>query len=164
MGMMQLLKGIVLVALVGALSTPLAHAATVYYQPTPYPADKTNGVHIWDGWLGNKYNTAFTQDAHLQMGGWGDVYLTYIKFDTKGLPANVSQATVWLMPYSLTNPTNVNFYNVSDAWNTGMTWSTQPGATFLGWRTAPTLNSWWGTTITPWYNPWAANPTTNYGL
>lgn len=147
------------------VSTSSAHAVTVYYQPTPYPSGVTNGVHAWDGWITNiYYGQLFIQDDKLQQGGWGDTYRTYVKFDTKGLPTSVSQAVLWLWPYAVTNPTAVNFYLVNSSWNTSMTWSTQPSATLLGSRGAPTLNQWWGTIITTWYNPWASNPTTSYGL
>ena len=150
--------------LVMGLATPV-YAATVYYQPTPYPSGVSNGVHVWDGWITNVYyGQLFIQDDKLQQGGWGDTYRTYAKFDTKGLPTNVTQAVLWMWPYAATNPTAVNFYLVNNNWTPSMTWSTQPAATLLGSRAAPTVGAWWGTIITPWYNPWASNPTTSYGL
>lgn len=147
------------------LSATPAYAVTVNYQPTPFPSGVTNGIHVWDGWITNVfYGQVFIQDDKLQQGGWGDVYRTYVKFDTKGLPTNVSQAVLWMWPYAVTNATVVNFYQVNANWTTSMTWGTQPSATLLGSRGAPTVNQWWGTIITQWYNPWASNPTASYGL
>lgn len=144
-------------------------AATVYYQPTPYPVTvDTARHHIWDGWITNfYYGKKFIQENQLQIGGWGDTYRTYIKFDVNGLPQNVSQAVLWLMPYPRgdnSTPTVVNFRLVTGDWNTTMTWGIQPTATYLGWRAAPTANQWWGTIITPWYSGWKTNPSANYGL
>lgn len=146
-----------------------AHAVTVYHQPTPYPTTvDTARHHIWDGWITNiYYGKTFVQDDRLQIGGWGDVYRTYVKFDVSGLPQNVSKAVLWTMSYPRgdnSTPTVVNFNLITSNWSTTMTWNTQPTVTYLGWRGALTANQWWGTIITQWYSGWKANPSTNYGL
>lgn len=151
------------------LFVPSAKAVTVYHQPTPYPATvDTARHHIWDGWITNVYyGKTFIQDDRLQIGGWGDVYRTYVKFDVSGLPQNVSQAVLWMMPYSRgdsSTPTGVYFNLITGNWNTAMTWDTQPTATYLGWRAAPVANQWWGTIITSWYSGWKTNPSANYGF
>lgn len=152
-------------AFVFLFSAPTAHAVTAYYQPTPYPSNITTGVHVWDGWITSiYYGQTFQRNDELLVGGWGDIYRTYVRFNATGLPANVSQAVLWLWPHAVNNAPVVDFNLVNGDWNTSMTWSTQPSATYLGWRAAPAANQWWGTVITSWYNNWASNPSTSYGL
>lgn len=107
----------------------------------------------------------FQRDGKLRIGGWGDLYRSYFKMDLDGLPSNVIQAAIWLMPYtSGGTPIDVNFYLVTGTWDTGMTWNTQPTATLMGWRAAPVANQWWGTSITSWYNNWKNDTSSNYGM
>lgn len=166
----------------GVLSSSGVQAVTAWYQPTPYPLKRCAGtsscpggtmpqdlekVHIHDGWLNNFYPAimTFQRDEKLRLGGWGDLYRTYFKIDLDGLPSNVTQAAIWLMPYaSGGTPIDVNFYLVTGTWDTGMTWSTQPPATLMGWRAAPVANQWWGTSITSWYNNWKNGTSPNYGM
>jgi murein DD-endopeptidase MepM/ murein hydrolase activator NlpD len=168
--MMNARKTLIILATGIFLIASPAYAATVYYQPTPYPSNITTGVHVWDGWITDYYyGKTFVRDDRLLQGGWGDTYRTYVRFDTKGLPTNASRAVLWMWPYAVTNAMAVNFNLVTSSWGTSMTWDTtngpgQPSATLLGSRGAPTLGQWWGTTITPWYNAWASNPATNYGF
>src|SRR6266702_136361 len=87
----------------------VADATTAYYHPTPYPKYRFNGsampqnieiVHLWDGWIDNYYYGLLMQkDVTLQFGGWGDIYRTYLRFDTAGLPSNPSQAVLWMVAY-----------------------------------------------------------------
>ena len=74
-------------------------AITVYYQPTPYPLTiPSDKHHIIDGWITNVYyDKKFIQDDKLQIGGWGDLYHSYLKFDLTGLPQNVSKAVFWII-------------------------------------------------------------------
>jgi murein DD-endopeptidase MepM/ murein hydrolase activator NlpD len=151
-------------------------ATTAYYQPTPYPLKKMDGtdmqqdlniVHIHDGWLNSYYPAlkTFQRNESLRTGGWGDLYRTYFKMDVDGLPANAVQAAIWFMPYPVGGaPIDVNFYLITGAWETGITWDTQPTATYMGWNPAPIANQWWGIDITPWYNNWKNGSSPNYGM
>lgn len=143
-----------------------ANAATVYYQPTPYPLKKSDGsvmpqdlnnIHIHDGWLGSVYNTTFTRDDKLRAGGWGDTYRSYVNFDLIGLPQNPTNAILWLRSYpSGSAQTPFQFCIPNSSWDTTVTWSTQP--TFLGcttsYYTPPTTDNWMGWYITSWYQNW----------
>ena len=81
--------------LLALLMTAPALAQTAYHQPTPFPAGVTNGVHVADCWTTNVYyGTICTLDDKLQFGGWGDVYRSYIRFDTSGLPKRGHQGVV----------------------------------------------------------------------
>lgn len=162
-----------------------ADAVTAYYQPTPYSsAVPLQYHHIWDGWLNSFFPSilTFQQNDYLRLGGWGDTYRTYVRFDTVGLPQNVSKATLRLMPFEQSGTmANTRLYRVDGTWDaattsarstnpqtaatTVMTWGTQPVATSLGTRVAPTLpNVPWDVDITEQYNAWATIPATNFGI
>lgn len=143
---------------------------TAYYQPTPYPDGVTNGIHIWDGWLNNSYNQTFVMDDKLQIGGWGDVYLTFMKFDLTGLPVNPTSTTLYFMSYDRGDGSTQTPFNVclpSADWSTSMTWTWMANnLTFScsGWLTPPAAPSWWGLGITSWYNNWRSTPSSNHGI
>lgn len=145
-----------------------ANAATAWYQPTPYPSQNQSGTHVWDGWLNNSYNQTFVWDDKLQVGGWGDEYRSFIKFDLDGLPNSVTQAALWLMPYSRgdsSTPTSLAMCKVGSTWDTSMTWNTQPSYPLCwGWYAAPTPGQWWGVAITTWYNDWRSGAAVNNGV
>lgn len=164
-------KNFGMTVLLGLLLALPAQAETVYYQPTPYPPTIPSiqpGVHIWDGWITSVfYGRTFIRDDTLKVGGWGDTYRTYIKFDVTGLPQSVSNATLWLQPYQWTDysPTAVNFNLVTSDWLPPlppMGWDHQPSATFLFGKVAPVPNQWWTTDITPSYAGWKSG--SNNGL
>lgn len=167
--MKSAVKMFLMVLMLGLCFTPQANAITAWYQPTPLPAGIPESAnHIRDGWIGSYYNsTLVSDDEKWNIGGWGDEYRAYVKFDIEGLPQNVSQAALWLMPYakgdgSTTTWTEWNL--VTGDWTTNMQWGGQPSATFLGYRAPPIANEWYGTNITSWYNGWRSNPSSNYGL
>lgn len=182
------MKRIFFASVLGFSLAQSANAVTAYYQPTPYPsAVPLQYHHIWDGWISSVFPSikTFQKDDRLQIGGWGDTYRTYVRFDTVGLPQNVSRATLRFMPYvqAGTMP-NIRLYHVDGTWDaattsarsanpqtsatTAMTWDSQPGqpaATFLGTRTAPTQpNTPWDIDITDQYNAWVGNPAANFGI
>lgn len=171
--MKSVLKMFLVVFMLGLWFTPQANAVTAWYQPTPLPSPLPSGAteannHIRDGWLGSYYNTTFvSNDEKWNIGGWGDEYRAYVKFDTEGLPKDVTLAALWLMPYAkgdASTPTWTEWNLVTGDWTTDMQWGGQPSATFLGYRIPPVTNQWYGTTITSWYNGWKSNPPSNYGL
>ncbi|OIO51436.1 MAG: hypothetical protein AUJ45_00610 [Parcubacteria group bacterium CG1_02_50_68] len=174
----------VLIVLFCVFITQSAQAVTVYYQPTPFPLKKANGttmpqdnisiVHVWNGWLPSVYyGQTFQRDSSLQVGGWGDQYRTYLKFDIIGLPKNVDQALIWLMPYSRgdsSTPIPYAVCQVISPWNLSMTWNTQPGiGTCYGWYSAPTAGNWSGFWLSgvgglDWYNQWQSQMLVNNGV
>ncbi len=132
---------------------------TVYYQPTPYPNSVDSSIHhVVDGWLTNVfYNQSFVRDDRLQVGGWGDVYNAYVKFDLEGLPKSVTQAKLWLKSFprgdqSTTTP--FAFAMVAGSWDENMTWTTQPSiGSLVSFNPGP-VGYWWVIDITSWYNAW----------
>lgn len=148
---------------------------TVYYQPTPYPLYKYGGspmpqdlniVHLWDGWLPSVYyGKVYMRDNRLQIGGWGDEYRMYMKFDLAGLPSSVSQASLGLYSYPRGDSSTLTGFDVwkpvSD-WNLSLTWDTQAtGFTFMSSWNPGSVNSWWFFDITSLYNGWSGS---NYGM
>jgi hypothetical protein len=156
---------------------PLANATTAYYQPTPYPlknmygttiSQDLNKIHIHDGWLNNYYPSimTFQRDGQLKIGGWGDTYRSYINMDLAGLPTDPTSVTLWMRFYpSGSAVTPFQFCIPNSAWNTTITWNTQP--TFLGctnMQTAPSTDSWAGWYITSWYQNWQSGAWGKYGI
>lgn len=171
---------LLVVLMLGLWFAPQANAVTAWYQPTPYPTKAvidaaaaenppvTGIPHVTEGWLNNSYNQTLVQDDKLQVGGWGDQYRTFIKFDLEGLPKNVDQAVLWLNSYprgDSSTPTSLAMCKIGSAWDTSMTWDSQPSFPFCwGWYTAPTPNQWWGPWITTWYNEWQSGAVVNNGV
>ncbi|MHB1316539.1 MAG: DNRLRE domain-containing protein [Minisyncoccota bacterium] len=144
---------------------------TVYYQPTPLSPNISESLnHVRSGWLGSSYNTTLVRDGKLQVGGCGDQYRTYLKFDIDGLPKNADLAVFWLWAYSRgdnSTPVPLAVCKVGTAWDTGLTWNSQIFMSFplcWGYYSAPIINQWWGAAITPWYNEWKNGTVTNNGL
>lgn len=159
-----------IIALVLILTAASVQAITVYYKPTPYPLTiSSDKQHIVDGWITNVYyDKKFMQDDKLQIGGWGDLYQSYLKFDLTGLPENISQAIFWIMPSQVPSPkisTPFAVCPVTSFWDNTMIWSTRPSAPICyGWYMAPTPDRWWGLYITNWYTGWKKGTMANYGL
>ena len=166
-----------LLFMMGAIS---AHAITAWYQPTPYPSKQADGtampqdigvVRVWDGWLPSYYyGQSFQRDSSLLVGGWGDQYWTFMKFDLTGLPQSADQALVYLMPYSASgSPTPYAVCSVTSSWDLSMTWNTQPSlGTCYGYYAAPTAGAWSGVWLSgggpDWYNQWRSGALANNGV
>ncbi len=160
-----------LVAMVCLLLTMSAQATTVYYQPTPFPLKKSDGtampqdlsiIHSHTGYVRSSApDLSFFNDQNLMIGGWGDVYRTYMNWDFSGLPSNPDNVILWARSYPPISPATQTSFQMcipNTLWNTSMTWNTQPG--FLGCTsstspfTFPTTDNWWGIYITGWYQNW----------
>jgi murein DD-endopeptidase MepM/ murein hydrolase activator NlpD len=156
---------------------------TVYYQPTPFPAKKYDGspmpqdmkiVHAWTCWLPSVYYQRTLQcDSRLQVGGWGDTYRTYVRFDLTGLPTDVDEALLWLMPFSrgdLSTPTAYTVCQAAMSWDLSMTWNTQPNSgACQGVASPPVTGSWVKIPLTTvggpdWYNQWRNGTASNNGV
>jgi hypothetical protein len=117
---------IVVVAAVAAFSAAPAGAqsTTVYYQPTPIPdailanpANSQMKFHIYDGWFGSVYNTSMIRDDKLQVGGWGDTYMSLLRFELTALPKSATNAVLWLyaIPSGASNPSQVSLWPIHSA-------------------------------------------------
>ena len=136
-------------------------------QPTPYDISIVTGIqHIWDGWITSVYyGKVLIRDDKLQVGGYGDEYRSYLKFDTTGLPKTVTRAVLNIMPYARgdgSTPVSAKISKVGSDWTPSLTWDLQPPATLIANMPAPTLGQWWTATITDTFNAWQSG--TNYGV
>jgi len=138
---------------------------TASYQPTPYPDSLDSSIHhIVDGWITNIfYDKKFQRDDKLQVGGWGDIYHSYIKFDLTGLPV-VTKAELWLKDYPRSDGSTLTpfaFCKIAGSWDPSMVWSTQPGlGTCMNFNSGPE-NYWWIFDITSQYQAGQSGPTNN---
>lgn len=174
---------LVLLAVLGFLFIDGAHAATVYYWSTPYPLWKYGStpqnplpmsqdldkVHLWDGWLPSVYyGQQFIRDTQLQVGGWGDQYRTFIKFDIEGLPQSPDLMALYVKSYARGDSSTTTPFalcKVGSSWNLSLTWNTQPSfPTCWGWYSAPTPGDWWGINLTSLYNDWKSGALANNGV
>ena len=95
-----------------------------------------------------------------------------MRFDVAGLPSNPTSAALRLVafPGGGAATSNVWFQQITSPWdglwNQTNNWLLQPSVTSIGTRAGPAFNTWtwWGTYLTPTYNAWKSNPSTNYGL
>lgn len=152
-----------------------ASAVTVYYQPTPYPSNISKGVHILDGWLPSKYyGRTFQRDGMLQVGGWGDMYRTYIQFDLRGLPTKVTGAELRLYAFpkgDRSTQAGFQVVNPGGDWatsslGTSLTWDRQPtGSNKLVTTVSPGAKSgFWSIPLTGLYNSWRTGTVRNRGV
>ncbi len=170
---------ILLAVLTGLLYMTSAEAATVYYQPTPYPLKKASGssmpqgidvVHTWSGWFSSSFNKTLVQDNKLQIGGWGDTYASPIRFDLTGLPRTVSGARLYLyaLPSGAAEPSQVAMFPITSDWSPAtIGWNNFPStANGLSWQVSPLtlVNTWRAYEITGWYNDWKSGVRPDKGL
>lgn len=166
--------------------TQSAHAVTVYYQPTPYPASTVatipeSSTHFLEGWVavdGNSIpvqqnGTTLQQGNWLYVGGWSANYryLTYLKFNLTGLPMQVDSALFWLLPGSVSSPWTLTPYGVCPVlspWNAISSWATLPSVgQCADWYSAPVPGYWagfWASGSWNWYNQWRSGALVNNGV
>jgi uncharacterized protein (TIGR03437 family) len=159
-------------ALAGAVTSALFCALPLFgdsawYQPTPYDVSIATGIqHIWDGWITSVYyGKILIRDDKLQVGGYGDEYRSYLKFDTTGLPKTVTRAVLNVMPYARgddSTPVGAKISKVTSSWTPSLLWDAQPSTALISNLPAPTVGQWWTATITDTFNGWQSG--TNYGV
>ena len=138
------------------LFSQLVSAATIWKNPAAYP----EGMDLW---FGSVYNTTPSHDYQLRIGGWGDTYQTLLRFDLSGLPRTADAAYVWLYYFNSGTPTNINWYLVTNQWQSGTVGSsTEPSGAFVGATAAPAAVGWYKVNVTSFYNQWRLGG--NYGF
>jgi murein DD-endopeptidase MepM/ murein hydrolase activator NlpD len=122
-----------------------------------------------DIWWSSNYSygspTHTINDDKLQVGGWGDNYYTYIRFDLSATPPNASSAQIWLYcyPKSGASNTDMNIRRVDGPWNESG-WSAQPASTQMNTFTFQGCNQWNKIDVTSLYNEWKNGTRPNYGI
>jgi len=121
-----------------------------------------------DMWISSVYNRTSVDDEKLLVGGWGDAYLSFIKFDLSGLPQNATQATMWL--YSATQgdsstPVSMNLYLLVSPWDEQVSEYSDPlSGYYLGVAPAPPREAWYVLNISSLYNGWKNGTYANEGF
>src|SRR3989344_5873629 len=120
-----------LVAIIGALlcGEAVSNANLVTRQPGPFP----EGM---DTWFGNVYNKTAVHDYRLRVGGWGDAYVSMLRFNLSGLPQTATQAIIYLYvmpPGNGSTTTPIAWYLLSSQWHSGTVgWSTPLSGSYIG--------------------------------
>jgi murein DD-endopeptidase MepM/ murein hydrolase activator NlpD len=153
------------VRFVGAITIFISKmsAATLLYQPSPYKGT--------DVWVTNYYSYGDdygVNDNRLIVGGWGDTYMSALKFDLEGLPKNVTQAIVALYPYAANNGSKMvgmNVFRLTNTWTENSGWyDTSWTGVSAGSLIAPQNYGLYSFTATGLYDFWKSNPSLNQGL
>jgi len=152
-------------------AVPLAEGPFVLQ---PGPAD---GQVMWTTSIySNGTNTTGANgvaNEYILVGGWGDSYYAYLKFDLTALPSHATSATIQLYSFHGWHGgyANVGMYldRVIQNWDamfaTGiMRWADKPATTNLRTIPAPTVDSWYVIDVTDLYNAWQAGTYLNYGI
>jgi len=131
-------------------------ATTIWRNPGPYP----EGM---DTWFGNVYSTTAQHDNRLIIGGWGDIYQTLLRFDLSGLPQTADSVYLYLNPTNAGTPTNINWYLITNQWQSGtVNTNTNLGGALIGTTDVPDFAYWYVVNITSIYNQWRLGG--NYGF
>ncbi|MHB1163269.1 MAG: peptidoglycan DD-metalloendopeptidase family protein [Minisyncoccota bacterium] len=179
------------------LVTQSAQAVTVWYQPAPYPVKQADGTsmptditirHFWEGWVavdgnsvpiqqnGTTLQQPNSQNSWLYVGGNGNQYLTFMKFDLTGLPKQVDSAVFYLDPGAVSSPWTSTPYGVCPVlgpWNGISSWAALPPVgQCADWYPAPVANTWayfcatngCGCTWCDWYTQWQNGTLANNGV
>lgn len=176
------------VLLLFALIVRPASAVTVWYQPTPFPANVNATIpesqrHFTEGWVLVGSNsvpiqqngTTLQQSSYLYVGGFlvGYRFLSFLKFDLTGLPQHVDNAFLWLDAAGLNSPWVYSPYavcSVLSSWNGISNWSALPrNGQCVGWYASPTAGNWSGFWMRypgylDWYNQWQNGTLANNGV
>ena len=123
-----------------------------------------------DTYYGNVYLTTGMPTAEwIHVGGWGDMYRSYVQIDVSSLPAAANTVSAELQLYitnaSVADPL-LRMYRIDSAWtDVGVTIAAQPSVTYLneGPRNA-TTGTWYRLDITNLYREWKNGTRSNFGV
>ena len=127
--------------------------------------DSTEGVDVW---VTSVYYEYGRDDYRLMVGGWGDQYFTFIKFNLTNLPSDVESAKIQL--YSSPHPddrfSRVQMYldKITSDWNESTKWQQRPTFENIGTLPQPVDSTWFEIDITDLYNSWKNGETANNGI
>lgn len=123
-----------------------------------------------DTYYGNVYLTTGMPTAEwIHVGGWGDMYRSYVQIDVSSLPPAANTVSAELQLYitnaSVADPL-LRIYRIDSAWtDVGVTIAAQPSVTYL--NEAPrnaTTGTWYRLDITNLYKEWKNGTRTNFGV
>ncbi|MDO8231924.1 MAG: DNRLRE domain-containing protein [bacterium] len=115
-------------------------------------------------------------NGFLVVGGWGDLYYSFLRFGLADLPANVVSAHLELYSAKQRGVGNTPMLldRVTQSWDwwlqgTGrdrerLWWADRPTATQIASLPSPTQNAWYSIDITDLYRQWQNGTFPNYGI
>ncbi len=154
------LKNILFVFIIYFVTNSFSSAEQIVYQP-----GSSGGK---DMWLSSEYHNTAVDDEKLQVGGWGDWYRMFIKFDLTGLPKKATSVIMWLYAYDRNDsstPVGMKLYLLTSSWSeTAKNYYEHFNGYYLGTVPAPKPNSWYPLNVTDIYNKWKSGLYTNNGF
>lgn len=112
-------------------------------------------------------------DERLWVGGWGDYYYTYIRFDLSSLPTHANSAYVQFFSYRGPHArfSNVAMFldRIDQDWDYDhargiLRWTDRPTGINLRVIEAPKVDAWYSIDITDLYNQWQTGTHPNNGI
>jgi murein DD-endopeptidase MepM/ murein hydrolase activator NlpD len=143
---------------------PVYADKSFYLTPT-----SSTSQHVW---YNNSYNLTAVRDGKLLVGGWGDIYITQVRYDLSPMPLSAIQASLWFWytpPTGGATPTPIDWYKITGQWNPSTVgWNTMPSFAYVWTTSSPssTTAGWYAVDITYEYNQWrkGIGSNLNYGF
>lgn len=128
--------------------------------------DTING---YDGYTSNIYTPQFQDNASVRVGGWGDWYVGFTRFDVSSLPSSVESVNLWYwVSNSGGNSTTVsmNMYGLASSFGPNQYWLNNTyvynGSNMF--VTQPQNGNWAIIDITNYYRNWKSSVWQNNGI
>ena len=133
----------------------IARAEQAVIQPGPQDGQ--------DMWMSSVYARKAVDNQNLTVGGWGDCYLSFIKFDISKQPSYVTSAVMWMYsPLTVQKQTSMTVYLLTTPWNEKTTTLNDPLQGYnVGTVHAPIPGSWYGLGIEGAYDYWKSGQPNN---
>ena len=119
----------------------------------------------------SKSSTNYGSKEYLRNGGWGDFYLSLIKFDISTLPSTITLAEIKFYVISDGNGTplsSTKWQRIESSWSEGtVTYGTKPTGAVNNTGAAvniPSVGEWLTIDITNLYRDWKDETYDNYGI
>lgn len=128
--------------------------------------DTLNG---YDGYTSNLYTPQFQDNASVRVGGWGDWYAGFTRFNVSSLPNNVQNVSLWYWVNSNTGNTttvSMTMYGLATAFGPSQYWINNTYI-YTGSNRAvaqPQNGNWITIDITDYYRNWKSGAWQNNGI
>ena len=157
----KIIEGLVMAVLLFGFSRESV-ADWITYRPGP-----EDGLDMWYSSYYSYGSDHIVNDQKLRVGGWGDWYYSFIKFDLGCLPRAATNVWLSMMPYDPADgsrPVNVQVYRPQGAWGENSGWLGTMNLSLVSTWPAPIPGTWWSINITALYNGWQSGAYPNHGL
>lgn len=144
-----LVRGLVLGLLLTTLAPSLAPGATIIFQP-PRHLGK-------DAFVSSVFHHNGDDGQELLIGGWGDQYWSFLRFDLRGLPKQADLVYLDLAPKppgGTATPLPMDVWQLSTPWAEPPSWDGDYAGVYRGRIGAPTPGQTYRIDITSVYDRW----------